>query len=109
MVGTRAILRGLASTALVLCASGALADAIDGDWCAEDGSRSLHIHGPSITTPTGRTITGNYSRHAFSYVVPEGDPGSGSTVHMRLLNEEEVRVFFDPETPEIWRRCNLNV
>ena len=53
--------------------------------------------------------TGNYSRHALSYVVPVGDPGAGDDVDMLLLNEEEVRVSVNGSAPEIWRWCDLNV
>lgn len=52
--------------------SGARADAIDGNWCAEDG-RTLTINGPRITTPAGSTITGDYSRHGFVYVIPANE------------------------------------
>jgi hypothetical protein len=47
----------------------ALADAIDGDWCDANGKR-MSIRGPSIVTPGGQQISGNYSRHYFSYVIP---------------------------------------
>ena len=39
--------------------------------------------------------TGNYSRHAFSYIVPVGDPGAGDEIYTQLLNEEEVRLFLN--------------
>lgn len=94
---------------LVLGVSPALADVIDGDWCSAPQVRHLSIAGPQITTPAGTRTTGNYSRHAFSYVVPEGDPGAGQAVMMRLLNEEEVQVIVEGGVPEIWRRCDLNV
>jgi hypothetical protein len=41
------------------------ADAIDGDWCSTDGMR-MSINGDKITTPGGKHIQGNYSRHASS-------------------------------------------
>jgi hypothetical protein len=98
-----------ALASLTMFASPALADAIDGDWCSGAGSERFSIAGPNITTPTGTRTTGDYSRHAFAYVVPDGDPGAGSEVRMQLLSEEEVRVVVGGSSPEIWRRCQLNV
>ena len=104
------IARWAAISGLVsLVPSMALADAIDGDWCSQRDSEQFSIAGPNITTPAGTKTTGNYSRHAFSYVVPVGDPGAGDDVDMLLLNDEEVRVSVNGGTPEIWRRCDLNV
>jgi len=102
-------LRLLAAAAFSLAAGAAVADAIDGDWCAPNDTRSFHITGPRIVTPSGRETAGDYSRHAFSYVIPEGDPGAGGTVNMRLLNENTVSVGFDPAQPETWHRCDLSV
>ena len=92
---------------LAVGSSPAIADAIDGDWCSDDGSRHFSIAGPGITTPEGTQATGSYSRHAFSYVVPTGEPGAGDEIHMQLLNEQQVRVFVNGEAPEIWHRCQL--
>jgi hypothetical protein len=94
---------------LILAPSSALADAIDGEWCSPGDARQFRIAGASITTPAGTQTTGNYSRHAFSYVVPSGDPGAGDEIDMRLLNEEEVQVVVGGGPPKVWRRCNLNV
>jgi hypothetical protein len=86
---------------------GARADAIDGNWCARDG-RVMSIDGPAIVTPGGREITGNYSRHAFSYVVPPGERGAGATILMILLNEETVRLAPGRGgSDEIWHRCDV--
>lgn len=60
---------------LILAPSSALADAIDGEWRSPGDARQFRIAGTSITSPAGTQTTGNYSRHAFSYVVPSGDPG----------------------------------
>ena len=87
--------------------SAALADAIDGDWCSTSAVKHFRIAGSSITTPAGTETTGNYSRHAFSYVVPEGDPGAGQAIGMQLLNEDEVAVSIDRGEPKIWRRCEV--
>jgi hypothetical protein len=98
----------LIAGALGLASAPAFSDAIDGDWCAPADGRHVRIAGPSITTPTGRQTTGDYSRHAFSYVIPEGDPEAGETVYMRLLNDEEVSVSDAGSSPEIWHRCEVN-
>ena len=82
----------------------ARADVIDGAWCHE-GLR-LTISGPAIVTPGGTKTSGDYSRHAFSYVVPASEPQPGTTVMMRLLNEETMNLRASPEAAwETWRRC----
>jgi hypothetical protein len=102
----RRLAKIMGATALFcLAASGVRADVIDGDWCAPDG-RSFTIDGPNITTPGGAAITGDYTRHSFVYVVPQGENGSGTRVAMQLLNEETVHLT--GLLPEIWRRCSLN-
>jgi hypothetical protein len=91
----------------VLAPGVACADAIDGNWCAPDG-RVMTIDGPAIVTPGGSQITGNYSRHAFAYVVPPGEGDAGATVLMVLLNEETVRLDPPNGAPEeIWHRCDV--
>ena len=97
--------------ACVLAPQPARADAIDGNWCHEDG-RTMTIDGPAITIPSGKQIVGDYDRHGFSYVIPDDEPGGGARIDMALLNEETVRLnrgvppgsTAEPE-PEIWRRC----
>ncbi len=106
----RALVRVACLSSVVL--GGALparADAIDGDWCRED--RSLTIRGPELVIAGGKRITGDYDRHGFRYVVPSGEPASGTEVEM-LLRSEELMVVIrqDPATrqrlePETWRRC----
>jgi hypothetical protein len=85
------------------------ADKIDGDWCL--GNRHFSIAGPQITTPAGRTLKGNYSRHAYSYEPPADDPEHGQIVLMQLLNEETVRLVRKREdqlgAPETWHRCQV--
>ncbi len=111
----RFALPALAAALMLGAATPALADVIDGDWCALDG-RTMIIRGSDITIPSGKQITGNYARHYFSYVIPDGEPGAGASVDMTLLNEETVRVTrgvppgssAEPE-PEIWRRCKPTV
>jgi hypothetical protein len=90
---------------VIACAAPAFADRIDGDWC--DGARSFTINGPSIRTPGGNNIQGDYGRHDFRYTVPAGEGGAGATVDMRLLNEENVTVRYGNEEPRVWRRCKV--
>ncbi|MCB1546795.1 MAG: hypothetical protein KDJ41_02965 [Hyphomicrobiaceae bacterium] len=104
---------GLAVAALVMAtASPALADAIDGEWCGPSGQR-LAIDGPKIVTPGGNAITGNYSRHAFSYRVPANEPGAGTNVSMVLINEHNLELTRSQSPPaqggqpERWRRCKF--
>lgn len=78
--------------ASLLLATPALADSIDGDWCAPEGGKSLTIDGPRLRTPGGRTITGDYRRYSFSYVAPEGDWQAGQTIEMQFLRRVGVRV-----------------
>ncbi len=93
----------VAMAALALTVGPARADAIDGDWCAPDG-RTMSIRGPAITTPGGNETAGNYARHSFSYVVPDGEASAGETVAMILLNENAVNVQESGEA-KIWVRC----
>lgn len=92
---------------LVLSASPALADKIDGDWCSTTEAAHFSIAGPIIITPAGTQTTGDYRRHTFSYVVPPGDPGAGQAIAMRQLNEEEILVSVDGGEPVLWRRCEV--
>ena len=62
--------------ATLAVATPAFADRIDGEWC--NGTQSLQIEGPSIRTPGGNQITGDYSRHGFAYVVPANEPEAGA-------------------------------
>jgi hypothetical protein len=87
----------------------ALADAIDGDWCHSAGKR-MSIRRSSIVTPGGHQTIGNYTRHFFSYVIPEGETGAGMTVEIQLLSEylAHARQGGDSSVPE-WRRCQPGV
>ncbi len=94
---------------LTLAATPALADRIDGNWCSGKGTR-IAINGARITTPAGNLLTGNYTRHAFSYVAPQGDMGDGQTVLMRLLSDEYVQIQAGATAKaETWQRCNPEV
>ena len=81
------------------------ADAIDGQWCL--GAAHFAIDGPSIRTPGGNQVRGNYSRHGFDYTVPANESGGGGEIHMVLLNEDTVELTRKGQSsaPEVWRRC----
>ena len=95
----------MASAMVLTAAAAARADAIDGDWCFS--SRHLAIEGPSIVTPGGKRITGNYDRHSFVYTVPPGEDRAGASIFMILLDEDtmELRAGSEQAAPETWRRC----
>jgi hypothetical protein len=103
---------GAAMAALVLSATPANADAIDGDWCRPSG-KHMSIHGPDIVTPMGTRTKGNYDRHAFSYEVPAKNPGAGSTINMILVDDDTLYARtgaapgFGPGEADVWRRCTL--
>ena len=84
----------------------ALADAIDGEWCSDDG-RHLSIQGLTIVTPGGKRMEGAYTRHSFEYTVPSPEPDAGRQTTMRLLGETrmQVRVGAPESAPMVWRRC----
>lgn len=93
----------------------AWADAIDGNWCHADG-RLMSIAGPSIVTPRGSQISGDYRRHFFTYRVPASEPAAGSVISMNQLNEQTIQVrrgadlaAAEAATPETWRRCTAAV
>jgi hypothetical protein len=96
----------LGACAVLLLGHAARADAIDGSWCHEPSKR-LTIDGPTIVTPGGNAIRGDYSRHYFSYVIPDNEPQAGTTMQMRLLSEEMMQMRAGPEAPvETWHRCS---
>ena len=106
-MGTRQLALGIvgAGLALVLAGGPAKADVIDGDWC-DDAGRHLSIRGPTIVTPGGKEMQGQYTRHSFRYVVPANEPASGQDVEMLLRNETTVHLRVGPAAlPEIWHRC----
>jgi hypothetical protein len=94
---------------LALIGGPAFADAIDGDWCHGADGRRFSIRGPAIVTPGGKQMEGDYSRHAFNYVVPAPEPGAGKTVFMTLLDENHVHLRLGEAfaaNPETWVRCS---
>lgn len=96
-----------------LALSGAAqADAIDGRWCHPDGRR-LMIRGPEIVTPGSNRISGDYTRHNFTYVVPASEPSAGQTVYMRLLGEYVMHSRLGAPAgegpPDVWNCCPPDV
>ena len=100
------ILWAAAGLAMLFGIRPALADAIDGDWCSDDG-RHLSIAGPNIVTPGGTRMQGSYTRHSFLYTVPANEPNGGEEVSMRLLSEVAVLIRFGPadRPSQTWHRC----
>lgn len=106
------LILGVAAMAgLLMSTAPALADRIDGDWCYK--SLSFTIDGPSIVTPGGTRMTGEYDRHGFRYVVPAGEADSGARIDMTQFNDTTIQVTTTPNTTagaartEIWKRCQL--
>ena len=91
---------------LLLSATAARADAIDGDWCL--GAKTMSIRGADIVTPGGQRMKGDYTRHSFSYTVPAGEPGAGEIVAMILRGEYLLHARQGgQDTPlQEWRRCS---
>jgi hypothetical protein len=103
------LLTGAICAALFGFSHPAHADAIDGDWCRSDGKR-MTIRGPAIVTPGGQQTNGDYTRHAFSYVIPTGEAGAGATVSIQLLGEYLAHARQGPDASvQEWRRCQPGV
>jgi hypothetical protein len=101
----------IAAVAAFACLAGpALADAIDGNWCHQDGRR-FTIQGAEIVTPGGKKMEGNYSRHYYSYVPPAPERGAGKPINMTLMNENTVHLRYgENEGPtEVWLRCSQSI
>jgi hypothetical protein len=94
----------LGALCAVSLAPAAYADAIDGQWCHVDGRR-MQINGSTVVTPHGATLSGAYSRHFFSYVAPDAEPGAGRTVALTLVDEMTVLRRIGDGDAETWRRC----
>jgi hypothetical protein len=104
------LLISVVTTAMLLQTGIGHADAIDGDWCSTDGMR-MSIRGEKITTPGGRQIEGNYSRHAFDYVIPAGENGSGDVVNIVLRGEYLALSRQGPVDAPLreWHRCKEGI
>ena len=100
----------LVATGMLLQTGVGHADAIDGDWCSADRMR-MSIRGEKITIPSVKQIQGNYSRHAFDYVVPAGENGSGEIVSIILRGEYLALSRQGPvEGPlKEWHRCKEDI
>lgn len=96
-------------SAIIACASPAMADQIDGDWCDGRGAR-LHIDGPKLRTPSGRMVLGEYTRHTFRYVGPHGENDEGAEIRIIQRSDQEMTLFRgrSAREGETWRRCNLS-
>ncbi|MCB1330376.1 MAG: hypothetical protein KDK28_13510 [Maritimibacter sp.] len=99
----------LATLLALLVPGTALADRIDGAWCAPDGTQRVTIAGPEITLGSGQVVTGQYTRHEFLYRVPEEAPDAGAEIYMRQLGEEDVDIYRDTDPPVRWHRCQAVV
>ncbi len=83
----------------------AMADVIDGDWCHDDG-RHFSIQGPTIITPAGKPMQGQYTRHTFRYLAPADEAWAGQEISMQLLNELTLHLHIGSDGAiQIWRRC----
>jgi hypothetical protein len=107
---SRRLLIPLVAAAMLLQTGAGHADAIDGDWCSTDGMR-MSISGEKITIPSGKQIEGNYSRHAFDYVVPAGESGSGDVVNIILRSEYLALSRQGPAEAPLreWHRCKESI
>ena len=79
----------------------AAADAIDGHWCDDTKMKHLEVNGPSIVTPMGVSLQGDYNRHGFRYL----EPSDGKSIVMVLLNEMTMRLKAGDGPEETWHRC----
>jgi hypothetical protein len=101
------ILAALLLTAISI--SPAKADRIDGSWCRV--LKHLSIDGPNIVTPGGVKMTGEYDRHGFQYIVPNGEPDSGATITMTQMHDELMRLSSSARPGEVedWKRCKRQI
>lgn len=95
---------GVFAALMIATTGSARADAIDGAWCSENGQR-LAIDGPSVTTTRGLKLSGDYTRHSFSFILPQNEQDAGSPVEMVLQGETRVRVTIGKSAAQIWHRC----
>ena len=109
------ILLGALAAAATMISVPAQADYIDGNWCYRDG-RTFSINGPTIVTPGRSRLAGRYTRHSFTYVVPDTEPNAGTKVAMTQLNQMTIHVT-EETTPgsgetspiQVWKRCTPTV
>lgn len=97
---------------LAMSAHSALADQIDGTWCAPTGE-SMTIEGPRVVIPGGKVLQGRYDRHNFSYDVPAGEVNAGGRVDANQIDDQHIRVTTapaaqtEPAPHAIWTRCDV--
>ena len=93
----------------LLAPTSAKADRIDGNWCR--GLAHLAIDGPTIITPGGTRMSGDYDRHGFRYVVPTGEPGAGATISMVQLSEQLMQLSSSAKPGDVqdWTRCQRQI
>lgn len=110
---TRIVKASFVSACLFLASAGfAVADQIDGSWCAPTGE-SMTIEGPRVITPGGRTLSGRYDRHNFSYDIPDGEANAGGRLDANQLDDQHIRVTIapparkEPAPHAIWTRCEV--
>jgi hypothetical protein len=92
---------------LVFSPDAVQADQIDGHWCYKN--HSFSIRGPLIVTPGGTRMRGDYDRHGFAYIVPEGEEGAGDKVLMVQQDHNTIhvwRVSSERGKSEVWHRCD---
>lgn len=108
MKSVQLVIAGLGGLVAMGLASSASADAIDGNWCAEDG-RHLSVQGSKVVTPGGVELQVPYDRHAMSYTVPESEPGAGEMMALRVVSDNElwVTLAVAGSEKESWRRCEF--
>ena len=87
-----------------LLANPAVADVLDGDWCNPD-SGEMTIHGPTILTPRGYLVIGEYTQHRFAYVAPPGDWYEGKLIFLQQRGEKLMELSVEGLPPEGWVRC----
>lgn len=99
-------IRILVLTLVSLTSWPALADSLDGDWCnPEDGK--LTIEGNTIITPSGNALAGEYGRHRFVYIAPEGDWNGGKRIVIQQFSDEMMELSVGDGHPHKWRPCQF--
>ena len=98
---------GVVALAAISISNPASADAIDGDWCHAASGKQLRIDGPAITTPGGNTITGDYDRHGFRYIIPASAQPAGKAVTMSVIDDDNIQLTggFAGSSVQDWQRC----
>lgn len=93
---------------LFLFAPAAHADAIDGNWCGPK-ARRITIEGPAGIYTGGHRLEGRYTRHSYSFAIPQGAPEAGAIVDMVLQGENRASVRIDNGPAEVWQRCSPEI